>query len=99
VTDGTSGHGGAVTGLARHRFAPDAWLTTATASAIADQGGGASVGSIRARELVLVLAVPFVPLARVAVTVWPHLPDAVQDFLEGNVRGHRRARLQPKQAR
>ena len=94
MTGGTSSHGGAVTDLATHRFARDAWLIIAIASAIADQSGGASVGSIRARELVLLLAVPFVPLARVAVTVWPHLPDAVQDFLEGNVRGHRRARLQ-----
>jgi hypothetical protein len=97
VTGGTSSpHGGAVTDLARHRSARDAWLTIAIASAMADQSRGATVGSIRARELVLVLAVPFVPLARAAVTVWPHLPDAVQDFLEGNVRGHWRARLQRK---
>lgn len=67
MTGGTSSlHGGAVTDLARHRFARDAWLTIAIAGGIADQSGGATVGSIRVRELVLVLAVPFVPLARSA---------------------------------
>ena len=49
--------------------------------------------------LVLVLAVPLVPLVRAAVAVWPHLPEAVQDLLEGNFRRHRWARLQRKQAR
>jgi hypothetical protein len=45
---------------------------------------------------VLVLAVPFVPLARAVCAVWPRLPAAVQDFLEGNLRSHRWARQLPK---
>jgi hypothetical protein len=48
------------------------------------------------RSLVLLLAVPFMPFARAAIAVWPHLPEAVQDFLQGNFRSHRRARLQRK---
>jgi hypothetical protein len=60
---------------------------------------GVSLRAIRPRGPVLVLAVPFVPLARAALVVWPHLPKAVQDLLEGNFRRHRRARLQRKQAR
>jgi hypothetical protein len=60
---------------------------------------GGSLRVIRGRGPVLVLAVPFVPLARAALAVWPHLPEAVQDFLEGDFRRRRRARLQRKQAR
>lgn len=47
---------------------------------------------------VLILAVPFVPFLRAAVGVWPHLPDAVRDFLEGSFRRHRWARQQRKLA-
>ena len=59
---------------------------------------GASLRGIRGSGLVLILAVPFVPLARAALAVWPHLPEAVQDFLEGDLRRHRWARLQRKRA-
>ncbi len=45
----------------------------------------------------LLLALPFLPLARAADAVWPHLPHAVQDLLEGNFRSHRWSRLQRKQ--
>ena len=48
---------------------------------------------------VLVLGFPFVPFLRAAVGVWPHLPEAVQDFFEGSFRRRRRARQQRKQAR
>jgi len=48
---------------------------------------------------VLFLAVPFMPFVRAALAAWPHLPEAVRDFLEGNFRSRRRARLQRKQAR
>jgi hypothetical protein len=60
---------------------------------------GASLGAIRGRGPVVVLAAPFVPFARAALAVWPHLPETVQDFLEGNFRRHRWARLQRRQAR
>jgi hypothetical protein len=59
-------------------------------------------GALRAilgRGPALVLVVPFVPLARAALALWPHLPKAVQDLLEGDFRRHRRARLQRKQSR
>ena len=59
---------------------------------------GAPFGAGRLSALVLVLAVPFMPLARAAVAVWPHLLHAVQDLLEGNFRSHHWARLQRKQA-
>jgi hypothetical protein len=73
-----------------------AWTVLAAASLAFP---GASLRAIRGRGPVVVLAVPFVALARAALAVWPHLPEAVQDFLEGNFRGHRWARLQRKQAR
>jgi hypothetical protein len=57
---------------------------------------GAPLGAGRPRALVLLLAVPLMPLARAAVAVWPHLPRAVQDLVAGNFRGHRWARLQQK---
>jgi hypothetical protein len=60
---------------------------------------GSPFKAFRGRGLVLVLAVPLLPLARAGVAVWPHLPAAVQDFLEGNFRARRRARLQRRQAR
>jgi hypothetical protein len=60
---------------------------------------GISRWAIGGRAAVLVLAVPFVPIARAAVAVWPHLPDAVRDLLEGSFRRHRWARQQRKQAR
>lgn len=60
---------------------------------------GARFGAGRLSAPVLVLALPFLPLARAAVAVWPHLPHAVQDLLEGSFRSHRWSRLQRKQAR
>jgi hypothetical protein len=48
---------------------------------------------------VLVLADPFVPLARAALAVWPRPPDAVPDLLEGNFRRIQWARLQRERAR
>jgi hypothetical protein len=60
---------------------------------------GAAFGTGRLGPLVLVPALPFLPFARAAVAVWPHLPDAVQDLLEGDFRSHRWARQQRKQAR
>ena len=59
---------------------------------------GSSLRAIRGRGPMLILAVPFLPLARAAFAVWPHLPEAVQDFLEGDFRRRRWARLQRKQA-
>jgi hypothetical protein len=41
----------------------------------------------------LLLAVPFVPPARAALTVWPHLPETIQDLLECNFRSHLWARF------
>jgi hypothetical protein len=58
---------------------------------------GAPFGEGRLTVL-LVLAIPFLPLARAAIAVWPHLPEAVQDLLEGDFRSHRWARQQRKQA-
>lgn len=60
---------------------------------------GAFRSKIRGRGALLLLAVPFAPLARAALAVWPHLPEAVQDFLEGNYRSHRWERSQRKRAR
>jgi hypothetical protein len=60
---------------------------------------GFSLGAGRVRALMLVLAVPYLPLARAAVAVWPRLPHAVRDLLEGNFRNHRWIRRQRKQAR
>jgi hypothetical protein len=60
---------------------------------------GAFRGKTGGGPLVLLLAVPFMPFALAAIAVWPHLPDAVQDFLQGNFRSHRWARQQRKQAR
>jgi hypothetical protein len=57
------------------------------------------VGAGRRRVLVLVLTVPFIPLAWAAPVIWSHLPLAVRDLLEGNFRSHRWVRLQRKQAR
>jgi hypothetical protein len=48
---------------------------------------------------VLVLLLPFLPLACATVALRPHLPPALQDLLEGNFRSRRRPRLQRKQAR
>jgi hypothetical protein len=56
-------------------------------------------GRIGGGPLMLLLAAPFVPVACAVVAVWPHLPEAVQDFLEGNFRSHRWARRQRKQSR
>lgn len=54
-------------------------------------------GKIGGGPLVLFLALPFTPFARVVGAVWPHLPEAVQDFLQGSFR-RRWARLQRRQA-
>jgi hypothetical protein len=82
-----------------HNLIPRVLLAAwAVLAAVSFAFPGASRRAIRGRGPVLVLAVPFVPLARAALAVWPHLPEGVQDFLEGNFRGHRRARLQRKQA-
>jgi hypothetical protein len=59
---------------------------------------GARFGGGRLSTPGLLLALPFLPIARAAVAVWPHLPPAVQDLLEGNFRSRRRARLRRKQA-
>ena len=48
---------------------------------------------------VLVLADPFVPLARAALAVWPRLPGAVPDLPEGNFRLIQAARLQRERSR
>lgn len=83
-----------------HNLAPRvllvAWAVLAAVSLVVP---GASLGAIRGRGLVSAVAVPFLPLARVALAVWPHLPRAVRDFLEGNFRRYRWARLQQKQPR
>jgi hypothetical protein len=60
---------------------------------------GGSPGASRGRLLMLVLAAPFLPLARVGAALWPHLPDTVKDLLEGNFRSHLWARQQRKHAR
>jgi hypothetical protein len=73
-----------------------AWAVLAAASLAIP---GASFGAARLSGPVLVLALPFLPVARTAVAVWPHLPHALQDLLEGSFRSHRWARLQRKQAR
>jgi hypothetical protein len=71
------------------------WAVVAVASLAIP---GASFGPFRVSAPVLVvLALPFLPFARATVAVWPHLPDAVQDLLEGSFRSHRWARLQRKQ--
>jgi hypothetical protein len=64
-------------------------VLTAVSLAIPGPFGGRIGGS----PLVLVLAAPVMPFARAAIPVWPHLPEAVQDFVRGNFRSHRRARL------
>jgi hypothetical protein len=73
-----------------------AWAVLA---AVSFASPGISRWAIGGRAAVLVLAVPLVPIARAAVAVWPHLPDAVRDLLEGSFRRHRWARQQRKQAR
>jgi hypothetical protein len=73
-----------------------AWAVLATLSVAIP---GAFRRTIRGRGALLLVAFPFLPLARAALTVWRHLPEAVQDFLEGNFRSHRWARSQRKQAR
>lgn len=72
-----------------------AWAVLA-AVALAIPG---SPSPTRKRWLLLVLAVPFAPFGRGAIVVWPHLPQAIRDFLEGNYRAHRWARLQRKRTR
>jgi hypothetical protein len=47
----------------------------------------------------LVLGLPFMPFMRAAIALWPHLPPAVVDLLEGSFRSRRWARRQRKQAR
>ena len=73
-----------------------AWAVLAAVSLVIP---GASLKTIRGRGPVLAAAVPFLPFARVALAVWPHLPRAVQDFLEGNFRRYRWARQQQKHPR
>jgi hypothetical protein len=58
-----------------------AWIVLALGSLAIP---GASVRFIRRRGLLVVMAVPFVPFARAAVVVWPHLPRAVRARLEGS---------------
>jgi hypothetical protein len=58
-----------------------AWAVLAAVSLVLP---GASRRAIRGRGLMLAAAIPFLPLARAAVAVWPHLPGAVRDCLEGN---------------
>lgn len=60
---------------------------------------GFRFGGGRLPILVLVLMVPFLPLARATTGIWPHLPHAIRNVLEGKFRSRRRARLQRKQAR
>jgi hypothetical protein len=60
---------------------------------------GAFRGKISASLLIFFLAAPFMPFVRAAVAVWPHLPEAIRDFLEGNFRSRRRARLHRTHAR
>lgn len=60
---------------------------------------GISRRTLRGSRAVLVLELPFVPFARAAHAVWPHLPEAVQDFLDGSFRSRRPARLWRRQAR
>ena len=73
-----------------------AWAVLAAVSLVIP---GASLKTIRGRGPVLAAAVPFLPFARVALAVWPHLPRAVQDSLEGNFRRYRWARQQQKHPR
>jgi hypothetical protein len=72
------------------------WAVLAAVT-LAVPGFGFGVG--RLRILVLVLMVPFLPFVRATTAIWPHLPHAVRDLLEGNFRSHRRVRLQRRQAR
>ena len=72
------------------------WVVLAAAS-LAIPGG--RFGVVRLRSLLLVLAVPFMPIARAAIAVWPHLPHAVQDLLAGNGRSHQWFMLRRRRAR
>jgi hypothetical protein len=53
---------------------------------------GAFRGKIGGRLPLLFLAVPFMPFARAAVAIWPHLPEAIRNFLEGGSRSRRWAK-------
>ena len=72
-----------------------AWAVLAAVSLVIP---GASLGG-RIRGALLVLALPFMPFLRAAIALWPHLPPAVKDLLEGSFRSHRSTRRQSKQAR
>jgi hypothetical protein len=81
---------------------PVPWVLLAVWAVVAAASLAIPGARFRARKTsapMLVLAFPFLPLARAAVTVWPHLPPAVQDLLEGSFRSHRWSRLRRKQAR
>jgi hypothetical protein len=60
-----------------------AWAVLAAVSLVVP---GTSRRAIRGSGPVVALAIPFLPLARAALAVWPHLPMAVRDFLEGRAR-------------
>ena len=54
---------------------------------------GSSGRTIRAESPALILmALPFLPIAGSALVIWPHLPSVVQELLEGSFRSRRRAR-------
>ena len=72
------------------------WAVLVAAS-LAIPGARFGAGRLSAPPPPPLLALPFLPLARAADAVWPHLPHAVQDLLEGNFRSHRWSRLQRKQ--
>jgi hypothetical protein len=65
-----------------------AWAVLAAGSLLVP---GARFRAIRRRVWLVVLAIPFLPLMRAALAVWPHLPGGLRDGLQGNSGRYRRS--------